>query len=84
MINAMAVLPPDMGDSFAAVSGKLVIQPQVALPIITPDSLGPYKDSVAVRKGSLLFLKQKLLVQSEKIVEATRTSCPHTISTNIV
>jgi hypothetical protein len=59
VINAMAVLPPDMGDSFAAVSGKLVIQPQVALPIITPDSLGPYKDSVAVRKGKLAFFKAK-------------------------
>ena len=56
MINAMAALPPDMGDSFAAVSGKLVIQPQVAPPVITPASLGPYKDSVTVRKGKLAVL----------------------------
>ena len=71
MINAMAALPPDMGDSFAGVSGRLVVQPQVAAPVITPDSLGPYKDYVAVRKGKR---KQELrvIVPPEKTVEATR------------
>ena len=45
MINAMPALPPDMGDRVAAVSGKLVIQPQVAPPVITPDSLEIVKES---------------------------------------
>ena len=47
--------PPDMGVSFAVVSGKLVIQPQVAPPVINTDSLGPYEDSVVVRKWKLVF-----------------------------
>ena len=48
VIKAIAILAPDMGDSFVATSGRIVVQPPVATPVITPDSPGPYKGSVEV------------------------------------
>jgi hypothetical protein len=47
-IKAMAMLPPDMGNSLVATSGSFVVQPTVALPVITPDTAGPYKDTLQV------------------------------------
>ena len=48
VIKAIAELPPDMGDSYVATSGEIVVQPAVVAPVITPESEGPYKDSVLV------------------------------------
>ena len=48
VVRAMAILPPNMGDSFVATSGRITVQPPVATPVIAPDSVGPYKGSVEV------------------------------------
>jgi len=48
VIRAVAMLPPDLGDSFVATSGEIVVQPPVAIPMIhpNPDLEGPFKDTV--------------------------------------
>jgi len=48
VIRALASLPPGMGDSVVATSGKIIVQPQVEPPVIVPESAGPYTDSVEV------------------------------------
>jgi hypothetical protein len=48
VLRAMAFHPPDKGPSYVAISGPLVVQPQVETPIISPDVEGPYVDRVQV------------------------------------
>ena len=48
VLKAMAMLPPDMGDSYVATSGELVVQPPVATPVIAPSVAGPYTNTVEV------------------------------------
>jgi len=52
VIKAIAMHPPTMGNSAVAMTGNLVVQPQVRAPVITPDSAGPFKDEVNVRLTS--------------------------------
>jgi hypothetical protein len=47
-IKAKAMLPPNMGNSLVATSGSFVVQPQVATPVLTPSTEGPYKDTLQV------------------------------------
>jgi hypothetical protein len=47
-VKAIAMKPPDMGDSVVASSGRIVVQPQVDAPVISPGYEGPYKEYVQV------------------------------------
>jgi hypothetical protein len=47
-VKAIAIKAPSMGDSAVVSAGPFRVQPQVAAPIIAPDSSGPFLDSVLV------------------------------------
>ena len=52
VIKAIAVLPPDLGDSFVATSGRIIVMPPVSPPEFTPNSEGPFKDKVQITMAS--------------------------------
>ena len=47
VVNAIAIAT-NTGDSFVAVSGTVILQPQVQVPVITPDSPGPFTSPLKV------------------------------------
>jgi len=47
-VKAIAIKCPDMGNSEVAVA-EVVIQPQVACPVITPDIAGPWENQVEIQ-----------------------------------
>jgi hypothetical protein len=51
-VKAIAMKAPYLGKSEVAVSGSLVIQPQVAAPVIKPDIAGPWENEVEIQLTS--------------------------------
>ena len=77
ILKALAMKPPDMGDSVVITSESIIVQPHVEAPVITPNSEGPYKDTLDVSitcatVGSEIYYT----IDGEEPTEASRKFSP--------